>query len=280
MSEKVRRHRHNKKRNTAFLFEALVKEMARSVLAKNTTKQEATAQVIRQHFAKGTALYEELQLYKAITETNDVSREVAKRIVSEARRKAFKLDTRQVFNEQSDLIRKINISLGSDVYGNFVPNYKSLASVAQLFSDNTSVKKTVLLEDSLVEGMISKPAEDVKKMEPIDNLVYKTFAGKFNEQYSGKLSEEQTNVLTRFIYSISDNGISLKAYLNEEVDRLRHAVKESCSLEEIKRDARMLESAKKVVIFLDSLHEIPLTEKEIKKILKIQELVREVVDNG
>ena len=56
--------------------------------------------------------------------------------------------------------------------------YKNLASIAQLFSDSTSVKKTVLLEDSLVESMVKQPVEKVEKMEPIDNLVYKTFATK------------------------------------------------------------------------------------------------------
>lgn len=280
MTEKTRRYRHNKKRNTAFLFEALVKEMARCVLRKDGKRQTATAQIIKEHFTKGSALYEDLQLYRAISETKDVSEEVARRIVFEARRKSSMLNTRLVFKEQSDLIRKINMTLGTDVYANFVPNYKNLASIAQLFSDNTSVKKTVLLEDTLVESMLEKPQVEETKMEPIDNLVYKTFATKFNEQYSGKLSDEQREVLTRFVYSISDNGVSLKSYLNEEVGRLRLAVESSYSMDEIQRDSRMLESAKKVVSFLDSLHKTPLTEREIKKILKVQELVREVSENG
>jgi len=280
MTAKPRRYRHNKKRNTAFLFEALIKEMARCVLSKSTERQTATAQIIKSHFSKGTALYEELQLYRAINETKDVTEEIAKRIVFEARRKSSALNTKRIFKEQSDLIRKINMTLGTDVYANFVPNYKNLASIAQLFSDSASVKKTVLLEDALVESMIKKTEPEQPKMEPIDNLVYKTFASKFNEQYSGKLSDEQREVLTRFVYSISDNGISLKSYLNEELGRLRTAVEKSYSMEEIKKDSRMLESAKRVVGFLDSLHQTPLTEKEIKKILKVQELVREVADNG
>ena len=79
---------------------------------------------------------------------------------------------------------------------------------------------------------------------------------------------------------MSDNGVSLKSYLNEEVERLRTAVEASYTLDEIKKDDKMLESAKKVVGFLDSLQKTPLTEKEIKKILKVQELVREVHSDG
>lgn len=279
MTTKTGRYRHNKKRNTAFLFEALIKEMAKSVLEKDTNKQAMVAQIIKNHYAKDSALYNELQLYRAINETNDVSENVARRIVIEARHQASNLDTKKVFKEQSDLIRKINHNLGTDVYANFVSDYKNLASIAQLFSTSTPVKKAVLLEDVLVETMVVKPVEQ-EQMEPIDNLVYKTFANNFNKQYSEHLNEEQREVLTRFVYSISDNGVSLKAYLNEEVGRLREAVKKSYDVQEIKNDERMLTNAKKVVEFLDSLHKTPLTEAEVKKILKIQELVREVLDNG
>jgi len=72
----------------------------------------------------------------------------------------------------------------------------------------------------------------------------------------------------------------LRSYLNEEVDRLRSAVKSSYTSAEISADKNMLTRAEQVVVFLDSLHEIKLTEKEVKKILKIQELVREVSSNG
>jgi len=279
MKTKTGRYRHNKKRNTAFLFEALIKEMAKSVLEKDAKKQAMVAQIIKNHYAKETALYDELQLYRAINETKDVSENIARRIVIEARHQASSLDTKKVFKEQSDLIRKINHNLGTDVYANFVPDYKNLASIAQLFSTATPVKKAVLLEDVLVETMVVKPVEQ-ETMEPIDNLVYKTFATKFNEQYSHHLNEEQREVLTRFVYSISDNGISLKTYLNEEVGRLRDAVKNSYEIQEIKNDERMLTNARRVVEFLDSLHQTPLTEKEVKKILRIQELVREVSENG
>jgi hypothetical protein len=282
MGVNTSRYRHNKKRNTAFLFEALIKEMAKCVLTKDTPRQAKVAQIIKTHYAKNTALYQELQLYKAINETKEASQDIARRIIIEARLQSSRLSSKHVFTEQSDLIKQINHNLGTDVYANFVPNYKSLASIAQLFSDATTVKKTVLLEDSLIEMMVEKPHPDAKSktMEPIDNLVYKTFATKFNEQYSGRLQEEQRAVLTRFVYSISDNGVSLKSYLNEEVDRLRAAVKQSYKADEIRNDEKMLSNAKRVVEYLDSLHKTPLTETEVKKILKIQELVREVGQNG
>ena len=278
---KTKKTRHNKKRNTAFLFEALVKEMAKAVINRDEERQKTAAQIVKKHFAKGTALYEELQLYRAILETKETTEDIAKRVVLEATLRYNNVDHRRVFKEQSDLIRQINYNLGSDIYSNFVPNYKNIATVAQMFSNLTPVAEKVLLENKVVEFMVHKEEKiEEKTLEPIDNLVFKTFAKKFNEQYSEKLTNEQREVLTRFVYSMSDNGVSLKSYLNEEIDRLRGVIVDSKSIVEVKSDSSMLSKTEKVVEFLDSLKNTPLDEAVIKKILKIQELAHEVSTNG
>ena len=278
---KTKKTRHNKKRNTAFLFETLVKEMAKAVISRDEERQKTTAQIVKKHFAKGTALYEELQLYRAILETKETTEDIAKRVVLEATLRYNNVDHRRVFKEQSDLIRQINYNLGSDIYSNFVPNYKNIATVAQMFSNLTPVAEKVLLENKVVEFMVHKEEKiEEKTLEPIDNLVFKTFAKKFNEQYSEKLTNEQREVLTRFVYSMSDNGVSLKSYLNEEIDRLRGVIVDSKSIVEVKSDSSMLSKTEKVVEFLDSLKNTPLDEAVIKKILKVQELAHEVSTNG
>ena len=181
---KTRKSKHNKKRNTAFLFEALIKEMAKSVISKDEERQRTAAQIVKKHFAKGTALYEELQLYKAILETKETTENIAKRVVLEATLRYNNINHRKIFTEQSDLIRQINYNLGNEVYSNFVPSYKNIATVAQMFSNLTPVSEKVLLEDKVVEFMIRKEEKtEPETLEPIDNLVFKTFAKKFNEQY-------------------------------------------------------------------------------------------------
>ena len=116
-------------------------------------------------------------------------------------------------------------------------------------------------------------------MEHIDSIAYKTFTNKFNKTYAGKLHEEQQKVVSRYIFSVSDNGVSLKTYLNEEIERLRDRVATSLELQEVKDDELMLEKAKKVIDFLEGLKDNKLTESDIKKIMQIQELVREVESN-
>ena len=113
-------------------------------------------------------------------------------------------------------------------------------------------------------------------MEHIDNLTYKTFADKFNKEYQGKLHEEQRNVVTKYIYSVSDNGLSLKSYLNEEISRLKDKISSSLDMQEFEDDDNMLESAKKVLAYLESLKEVRLDEDVVKKIMQIQGLIREI----
>lgn len=272
--------KHNKKRNTAFLFETLIKEMAKSVVANDSERQTKIAKIIKRHFTKRGVLYKDLQSYKVLMELKEAESDFAKRIISEVRRDRDRLNTQNIFSEQSRLIKKINVELGQEVYSNFVPNYKTMATIGQLFADNVSPNEKVILEDKLLTEM-TKAEEKTEKeiLEHLDSIAYKTFTNKFNKAYAGKLHEEQQQVVSKYIYSVSDNGISLKTYLNEEVGRLRDKVKASLDAKEISADPEMVEKTEKVLEFLNSLTETKLDEAAIKKIMQIQGLVREVETN-
>ena len=225
-------------------------------------------------------MYKDLQTYKVLIDLREAEETFARRILAEVRRDRQKIDTAKVFTEQSKLIKKINVELGREVYTNFVPNYKSMATIAQLFSDSLPPREKVLLEDKILEEMTRAEAKtEAEIMEHVDSLVYKTFADKFNKEYEGKLHEEQRKVVSKYIYSVSDNGLSLKSYLNEEVSRLKERVKQSLSHEDIKNDEQMLGSTKKVLTFLEELKSTKLTDDVIKKIMQVQGLIREIETN-
>jgi hypothetical protein len=272
--------KHNKKRNTAFLFEALIKEMAKSVVENNDERQVKIARIVKRHFQKRGVLYKDLQTYKTLMNLKEAEEGFAKRILSEVRRDRDRLNRGKVFTEQSKLIRRINVELGQDVYTNFVPNYKTMATIAQLFSENVPAEEKILLEDRILEEMTRAELKTEKEiMEHIDSIAYKTFTNKFNKTYAGKLHEEQQKVVSRYIFSVSDNGVSLKTYLNEEIERLRDRVNASLELNEVKADQNMVEKTQKVLDFLNSLKDTKLDETTIKKVMQIQELVREVESN-
>ena len=120
------RLKHNKKRNTAFVYEALVRELTESVVKNNKNKQNKIVSIIKDHFSKGSTLGEELELYKTIYETRDIEKNMAEKIVTEVKQKHNSLNKKSLFVEQSALINKINRTLSNKVYNNFVPNYKTI----------------------------------------------------------------------------------------------------------------------------------------------------------
>lgn len=272
--------RHNKKRNTAFIFEALVKEMTKSVMKKNSDKKKKIAGIIKEHFRSGSILGQELRLYQSVIEEGSFdSINTAERVLQETKRQYSFLDKEQIFNEQSKVINKINKILSKDVFTNFVPNYKSLASAYQIFNQEMPPKNRVLLENKLLEGIVSTTKAVTDKF-PSDTLVLKNFIKKFNSEYSEKLFEEQKNLLNNYITSFVDNGIDFKIFLNEELGRLKQEIRNARDLEEIETSPEMLDKTEKVLEFVESFREKKIDDKSIEKILKIQKLVRELQTDG
>ena len=272
--------RHNKKRNTAFLYEALVKELTKSVINNDEKRKEIVLSILKEHFKKDSILGRELTLYKDVADSKGLDYDTAEKILHEVKMvywTGFKNE--KVHNEQSEVIAKVNKDLSKSVFSNFVPNYKNLATLAQIFNDDLTVKRRVMLEKQILKKMISKEEGPAQAMKPIDKLTYKTFISKFNSTY-GELQEEQRNLLIQYIYSFSDEGVGLKTYLNEEVGRLKKIVGESMEMEEVKSDPIMLESSKKVVEKMEDFKNRKVDEEMVQQVLKIQNLVKEIQSNG
>ena len=147
------RLKHNKKRNTAFVYEALVRELTESLVKNNKNKQNKIVAIIKDHFGSGSALKKELGLYKSIYETRHIEKSLAEKIVYQVKESHDTLDKKKLFQEQSALISKINRTLSSKVYNNFVPNYKTIASIYSIFQDACPIKDRVLLEENIIEQM-------------------------------------------------------------------------------------------------------------------------------
>jgi hypothetical protein len=274
------RNRHNKKRNTAFLYEALLKEVTKAIISGDKKTKRTAISILKESFAPKTILSEELELYKTLLETKEVDNLIAEKIVFQVRQARNDISESDIVEAQNRLISRVNKELSSGVYSNFVPNYKNLATVSQLFSTdegNASIKSGVLLEQKIVTSMmegINTP--EVPKMKPIDNLVFKSFVSKYNKEYSSGILKEQKELLNRYILSFSDNGVDISIYLNEELGRLHDALSDSLKTKEIKTDTTMLESTNKVISMIDGFRETPIDKNLVEDVLKIQNLVNEI----
>jgi len=272
--------KHNKKRNTAFLYESLIKEMTRAVIDKNKELKNEIVFILKEHFEKNSLLYKELKLYRTLCETYNLDSQIAEKLINEIKKEHSKINRKQLFSEQSILIKKINSIFSNSVFSNFVPNYKSLATVYQIFNEETPIKKRILLEQALVKKISNKFEDDALKIKPADTLIYKSFVKRFNSEYSSKLIAEQKELLGKYISSFVDNGIELKIFLNEELSRLKKSIKKALNSKDIQEDTNMVEKTKKVLSILEEFKNKRIDKTLVMQVLKIQNLVKEIQSNG
>jgi len=267
--------KHNKKRNTAFLFEALIKELTKAVISKNKTQQKNVSILIREHFKKGGLLDKELTLYKQLYATDAFPKNVAEKLITQVKNDYDKLNETEIFNEQSRLIGKINKFIGAQVYNNFVPNYKTLATISQIFNKSVEPRQKVLLEQELMETITSEKQEKKVIVEKTETSVLNSFIRKFNEAYGDKLLTEQKTLLSKFI-NYSNEDVELKVYLNEEISRLKQCITESLDSELVKSNKEALQKVNTLKQLLESFTVESIDEELIKKVMFIQEFAAEV----
>jgi len=272
--------KHNKKRNTAFLYEALVQEMTRSIVSKDNDKKNSILNILKEHFSRGKILHHELSLYKAINESKNMERNIAEKILFESKVEYDFLPKDKIFTEQSKVINKINKSVGSSVFSNFVKNYKDLASISQIFNSTVPVKERVLLEEEMLANMCQIESIQESKMVPTDKLVYNTFVKKFNNKYGDCLLKEQKELLTNYLVSFSDNGLSLKVFLNEELSRVRQNLQECLELDEIKQDQQMFQKTKQIIENLELFKKKEIDQHMLSNLLKIQNFINEAKEQN
>jgi len=264
--------KHNKKRNTAFIYEALVRHMTDSIVTGDLKRKNTVIRIIKEHFKNNSPLKRDLDCYRSIYENKDLD---ISRIITEAKISNRMIDPTGLFKAQTEIIHDINKSIGPATFNVFVPNYKTLATISQMFSDKTSPKDKVLLENQLVQTLSTKK-ETVSNMKPIDNLVYTSFVKKFNSEYGGKLLDEQKALLTNYITSFVDNAVELKLYLNEEVARLKTELSKASKKDVIQSDSVLSEKTQKVLQKLENMKETTIDESVLRTVLSTQKLVREL----
>ena len=265
--------KHNKKRNTAFLYEALVRELTKSVVSNNSTRSKIVKTILKEHFRSGKVLFSELGCFTALTDRSNLDRYTAEKMIFRAKNEYDKLNQQEIFKEQSAVIKKVNTELGKEVFNNFVPDYKSYATLAQIFGTKMPVKNRVIMEQKIVETLTSSE-EEKEEMQPVDSLVVKSFTERFNKEYT-ELLPEQKELLNRFIVSFNESEADFKLYAGKELKRIQEGVQASLELPDVKEDEEMVENTKKVLDQISKFNVANLDEQQILKILKLQKLARE-----
>lgn len=264
------KYNHNKKRNTAFIYEVLIKEITKATIKNNTDRKNIAMKIVEKYFSKGSILKKELDIYRSFESLSGVQENIIEKIIIESKKQFKQISRDKVFSTQTCIIQEINKGLGKQSWDTFLPEYKKLATINQVLVQGSSPKTAVMVERKLVNTLSS--VKDTKKPLPnINNLTMKKFIDQFNSEYSQNLNEDQKTLLNKYIMSYHDNGLDLKVYLYEEVGRLREVLANHTG-ETSKNSHKIL----KVVEKINSYNNRKIDTELISEVIKIQALTGEL----
>ena len=232
--------KHSKFKNTAILFELLVKQITHEVLSNST--KNVSEKIIKEFFSSNKELAKELRLYNQIVKEKYSSIDDAKLFLEEVAKERIKLDENKLNREKYNLIKTIKESYDLDKFlSSNLQNYKLLASVYKIFETKTLGRKVdirdfidsnnTILEHVTNKRIASKPTDTLyesfkQQSEDLRLLTYKLLIENFNKKYSN-LDDSQKGLLREFINNVT-NTSTFPKFIEEETKKvLSNLVKES-----------------------------------------------------
>jgi hypothetical protein len=232
--------KHSKFKNTAILFELLVKQITHEVLSNST--KNVSEKIIKEFFSSNKELAKELKLYNQIVKEKYSSINDAKLFLEEVANERIKLDENKLNREKYNLIKTIKESYDLDKFlSSNLQNYKLLASVYKIFETKTLGRKVeirdfidsnnTILEHITNKRIATKPADTLyesfkQQSEDLRLLTYKLLIENFNKKYSN-LDDSQKGLLREFINNVT-NTSTFPKFIEEETKKvLSNLVKES-----------------------------------------------------
>jgi hypothetical protein len=220
--------KHSKFKNTAILFELLVKQITQEVLANSN--KNVSEKIIKEFFSSNKELAKELRLYNQIVKEKYTSVNDAKLFLEEVSNERIKLDENKLNREKYNLIKTIKESYDLDKFlSSNLQNYKLLASVYKVFETKTLGRKVeirdfidsnnTILEHIVNKKVASKPADKLyesfkQQSEDLRLLTYKLLIENFNKKYSN-LDDSQKGLLREFINYVT-NTSTFPKFIEEE----------------------------------------------------------------
>jgi len=232
---------HNKKRNIGIIYEQIIQFVCKKIMENDEATSEKAIKIIKEHFADGTQLNKEYKLFKALSDTKNVSSPLANSIIFEAKKACNNMfDGKKLEREKSKLIKSLNYSFGKGViFKESVKNYRIYATIQTLLNEwrdpknasfDLTTKYEIKLHESLTEN--KKVLAEVKNIPKVDNLTYNLMNNIFENKYSNLLNKSQSNLLKCYAKNDEDtlieSFISLKeetlSYLNDYIGNCENKV--------------------------------------------------------
>jgi len=222
--------KHSKYRNTGILFELLTRQLTAETISGESTN---SLNFLKKHFNKKTELLKEYKIYHTLSTQKYKKESQATILIEELIKAHNNLNKSQLRREKYNLIKEIKDTYNvNDFFKSKVSNYKIMASIFNILENKKiSPKSIVNSKITLLEYIVEKP-KTVKKDSVLENynnqdtstklIAYKVLLEKFNTKYKN-LAENQKLLLKEYVNNVT-NSPSLKAYINEEIKKVKKSL--------------------------------------------------------
>lgn len=229
---------HNKKRNIGIIYEQIIQFVCKKIMENDEVTSEKAIKIIKEHFADGTQLNKEYKLFKALSDTHNVSSPLANAIIFEAKKACNNMfDGKRLEREKSKLIKELNYSFGKGIiFNENVKNYRTYATIQTLLNEwrdpqNASFDLTTKYEIKLHESLTRKVevVTETKNIPKVDKLTYDLMNNIFEKKYNNLLNENQNKLLK--LYAKNEESLleeNFKNIKNQTLDCLDSYINE-CS---------------------------------------------------
>lgn len=275
--------KHNKKRNIGIVYELLIQHITNCIIEGDRAAAKKATKIIEKRFAKGTELFKEFRLFKALANSTVSDTHIVASILSEAKRAARNIDQNKLSQEKTRLIKDINYNIGKEVFYQNVPDYRSLGSIQIAINewrkDSPDIGVLIEFEKKLGEHLLAeKHKQSVSELQEdlnassADLLVFKLMTEKINKKYAN-LSKQERDIISHYAFYKSEDESYLRRYLSE---RKSEAIQLLEDFEDAESNKILIEKVDRVRSAIVSLDENSINDTSIVRFLTITKLVNEL----
>ena len=278
--------KHNKKRNVGILFSQLSEYISTALVESREKDAHIALKILKKHFVKGSELYKEFRLFRALVTTAVPNSTLAASIISEAKAASRKMDISKLRQEKSALIKDINYKIAEpEFYGRRVYEYKAFATVQTLLnnwrSKDSNLSVVTAFETSLHEHLLKeKVTSDVSTLSTpdVNQLTVQIMQEKLQEKYGQVLSEQQSLLLKQYVFSQETNN---KKELLGSMNRIKGSTSRSLDIfeNECKNDV-LKQQITEVRQRVDNLPIDNIDDSVMSQYLTLMKLVEELTPGG
>ena len=277
--------KHSKYKNTAILFEILVKQITADTLSGKDSK---AVDILKKYFSN-TELGKEYKLYETLTKSKNVSEGKATTIIDTILESSKKLNKNKLRKEKYNLVKEIKEDFNIDEIFNIrIKDYKVYASIytlLEIYGSDKNVNPQQIIDNKVT--LLEYLTQSLVKSDEVKNdvlqefasadkdiriLTYRILLDRFNEKYSG-LNSKQKTILKEYIESV-DSTSKLKDFYNDEILNIKQIIFNFSKKVENKPIKIKLQEVLKYIRVLDKNEKA--TEKHLVDLLQYHNLIDEL----